>query len=122
MKRILRLLLTVGLLAGSLAYCVPSAEAGPFRRGWRGGYGWGRGYYGPGWGYHQVYRPYGFGPGFRGMGRGFGAYGMGYPGYSGIYGGYGFSGFGLGYPGFYGNSMMIGGSPLTGYYGGGFPF
>jgi hypothetical protein len=122
MKRIMRVLLTVGLLVGSLAYCVPDTEAGPFRRGGRGGFGWGRTHYGPGWGYRQAYRPYGSSRGLAGSGPGFGGFGMGYPGYSGVYGGYRYSGFGLGDAGYYGNSAIIGGSPLTGYYAPAFPF
>ena len=101
--------------------CDAFAEAGPFRRGGIRGYGWGRGYYGPGWGYRQVYRPYGYGMGGYGrrlrhglpppMALGYGGYGMGYPAYG--LGGYGmgYPGYGMGYPGVYGTSISIG-SPL----------
>ena len=122
MKSGLRLLLVLGVMAVSLAYLAPLAEAGPGRRGWRGGYGWGRAYPRAGWGYRQAYRPYGFGPAYRGMAPGFAPYGVGFGGYPGVYGNYGYSGYGLGYPGLYGGSMIIGGSPLTGYYSAGFPY
>lgn len=125
MKRIMRLSLVVGLLVVGLSLVSPTAEAGPFRRGWGGGYGWGRGAYGPGWGYRQVYRPYGYGwggyrPGFRGFGPvyrpypayGLGMYGVGYPGM-----GYG----GWGYPSVYGTSMTIG-NPLGGFSMGMYPY
>ena len=126
MKHSLRRMLLLAVIATSLAYLIPSAKAGPpGRRGWRGGYGygWGRVYPYPraGWGY-GAYRPYAFGPRYRTMAPGFGPYGMGYGGFPGVYGNYGFSGYGLGYPGLYGGSMIIGGSPLTGYYSGGFPY
>jgi hypothetical protein len=126
----LRVFLTVGLLVGGLTLLAPSSQAGPFRRGWHGGYGWGRGYYGPGWGYRQVYRPYGYGwggdgPVYRGMGwgyrgypaYGFGLYGLGYSGYRFGYPGYGFGypgGYGFGYPGVYGTSISIG-NPWGGF-------
>jgi len=126
MKRILRILLVVGILGGALMVGSTSSQAGPFRRGPYRGYG-----YGPGWGYHHVYRPYGYGWGGYGMGyRSYGwgypgyvgaypAYGLGYPGYGlnapafGVYG-MGYPGYGMGYSGFYSTSMSIGG-PLGGF-------
>ncbi len=130
MKRIMRLLLVVGLLAGGVWLGSPSAQAGPFGRGpWRRGWGWGRAY-GPAYGY-RVYRPYGYGwggygMGYRGFGWGYPAYGMGYPGYGinnpalGVFGvgpGYGLGG----YSGFYGTSMSIG-SPMGGFYMSSYPY
>lgn len=127
MKRIVRLSLVVGLVAGTLALCSPSSEAGLFRRGYRGGY-WGRTYYGPGWGYRTVYRPYGLGvtgynPGFGGYGwayggypaYGLGMYGVGYPSY-----GYGYGGFG--YPSVYGGTSISIGSPMGGFIMGSYPY
>lgn len=121
MTRGLRLILALGLMAVSLADLSPSARAGPGRRASRGGYGWSRTYPRARWGY-RVYRPYAFGPGYQAMVPGFTPYGVGYGGYPGVYGNYGFSGFGLGYPGVSGGSMILGGSPLTGYYSAGFPY
>src|SRR5262249_22295534 len=112
MKRILRILLIVGVLAGALTICTSTSQAGPFRRGGYRGYGWGRAYFGPGWGYRQVYRPYGYGLGgyglgYRNRGWGYGGYGMGYPVYGlGAYG-MGYPGYGWGYPGFYGTSISV---------------
>jgi hypothetical protein len=129
MKRILRISLIVGLVAGSLTLCAQSSEArpfGPFRRGWPGGYGYGRAYYGPGWGYRHVYRPYGpagggYGLGYRNYGWGYGGYTMGYPAYGfGMYGA-GYPGYGWGYPGVYGTSITIG-SPVGGFYMGSYPY
>jgi hypothetical protein len=132
MKRMLRISLTVAVVAGGLMVCSPSSEAGPWRRGpFRG---WG---YGPGWGYRGVYRPYGFGwggvrPVYRAYGWGYPAYGLGYPGYGLGYTGYGINapglgiwgmgpGYGMGYNGFYGTSMSIGNS-LGGFYMSSYPF
>jgi hypothetical protein len=127
MKRVLRILLIAGLLAGSLTFFTTSSQAGPFRRGGVRGYGWGRTYYGPGWGYRRVSRPYGYrmggyGPGYGGNpAYGYGGYGMGNPAYG--YGGYGmgYPGYGLGYPGVYGTSISIG-SPLGGFNMGSYPY
>ena len=132
MKRILRILLVVGVLAGGLMACSPSSQAGPFRRGWYRGYG-----YGPGWGYRQVYRPYGYGwgrygMGFRRFGWGYPAYGWGYPGYGMGYSGYGLNapafgvfgmgpGYGMGYPGYSGTSMSIG-TPMSGFFMSSYPY
>lgn len=123
MKRALSRTLVLAVIATSLSLLAPSSEAGPIRRGWRGGSGWGRPYPYPraAWGY-RVYRPYASGPVYRPVNPAFSPYGLGYGGYPGVYGNYGFSGFGLGYPGAYGGSMILGGSPLTGYYSGGFPY
>jgi hypothetical protein len=137
MKRIMRILLVVGLLAGGMALCSPSSEAGPFGRGPFRRAGWG-GVYGPGWGY-TAYRPYGygwggFGPAYRPSGWGYGGYGVGYPVYGAGYGGYGFNypaygaygagypayGYG-GYPGFYGTRISVG-SPLGGFYMSSYPY
>jgi hypothetical protein len=125
MKRILRILLVVGLLTGGLALCSPSAEAGPFGRGgpfrrggWGGFYGPGRGYgaYRPvGWGY-GAYRPVGWGYGaYRPWG--YGAYGWGYPAYGVGYPGYGFPA----YPGYYGTSISVG-NPMGGFYMSSYPY
>lgn len=128
MKRIARTLLIVGLLAGGLALLAPPSQAGIFRRGHRGVYGWGRVGYGPGGGYTAVYRPTGYGYGWGGYGAGYGAfapgyggYGTGYPGYG--FGGYGvgYSGMGLGYPAVYGTSVSAGG-PYGGFFMGSYPY
>lgn len=126
MKRIMRLLLVVGLVAGSLALCSPTSQAGPFRRGWGRGYGWGRVHYGPGFGYRTVYRPYGMGYGGYGFGYP-GSYGVGYGGYPayglGMYGA-GYSGLGyggFGYPAVYGSSISVG-TGMGGFYMGSYPF
>ncbi len=139
MKRILRTLLVVGILAGGLALCSPSSEAGPFGRGPIRRGGWGR-VYGPGWGY-RAYRPYGWGYGaYRpygwggyGVARPYG-YGWGYPGY-----GYGYTGYGInspalgvfgggypafgygGYPGVYGTNISVG-SPMGGFSMSSYPY
>ena len=96
MKRMWRILLIAGLLAGSLTFYATPSQAGPFRRGGIRGYGWGRSYYGPGWGYRQVYRPYGYRHGWLWrrptpwvtllIGMGYAGYGVGYPAYG--FGGY----------------------------------
>jgi hypothetical protein len=144
MKAIVRMLLIAGVLAGSLALCAPSSEAQVFRRGWRGGFGYGRAYYGPGWGYRQVYRPYGFGLGgyglgYRNYGWGYPGYGLGYPRYGWGYGGYGlgygnyglgygpgivgmgYSGYGYGYPGVFGTAMGMG-APIGGFSIASYPY
>jgi hypothetical protein len=125
MKRILRSLLVLGLLAGFFALCAPSSKAGIFRRGWRGGYVGGP-VYGPGAGY-RVYRPAGYGwggygPGYRRYGWGYGGYGMGYPVYGAGYPGYGvgmygggYPGYGWSYPGVYGGTSVSIGSPMSGF-------
>jgi hypothetical protein len=128
MKRILRILLVVGILAGGLMVCSPSSQAGPFRRGWHRGYVYGPAF-GPGWGY-SAYRPYGYGRGYRGYGWGHpayvGGYGLGYPGYGfnapafGVYG-MGYPGYGYGYTGYYGTSMSVG-NPFGGFYMSSFPY
>jgi len=137
MKRIMRILLVVGIMAVGVAVFSPTSEAGPFGRGPIRRGGWGR-VYGPGWGY-RPYRPYGygrggFGPGYRRYGWGYGGYGWGYPAY-----GYGYRGYGLnnpalgvfgvgspgygfgGYPGFDGTNVAVG-SPLGGFYMGNYPY
>jgi hypothetical protein len=125
MKRILRILLVVGILTGGLMTCSPSSQAGPFRRGWHRGYVYGPAY-GPGWGYRSVYRPFGFGGGYRSYGWGYPAYGWGAPGYGvnapafGVLG-MRYPGYGAGYSGFYGTSMSIG-SPLGGFYMSSYPY
>jgi 5'-3' exoribonuclease 2 len=126
MKTMWRLLLIAGLLCGTLTFVTTPSQAGPFRRGGNRGYGWGRSYNGPGSGYRQVYRPYGYGAG--GYGNAYGGYGMGYPGYSMGYGGYGIGspvygvgGFGMGNSGMYGNSMSFG-SPMSGFSMGSYPY
>ena len=142
MKRHLRVLLIIGLLAGGFAFCSPTAEAGLFGRG-----GLFRGYrsygYGPGWGY-SVYRPYGYGMGGFGLGyRGYGGYGYGYPAFGSSYGygypyysgyGLGYSGYGYGinnpafgiysagYPSVYGTSLSIGTGPYGGFYMSSYPY
>jgi hypothetical protein len=145
MKRILRSLLVFGVLAGGLALCSPSAEAGPFGPFRRGG--WGR-YYGPGWGYrgyrpygwgYSVYRPYGYGLGWGGYGLGYPGYGWGYRGYGWGYPAYGYNSLGIfnnpvvggfgypgsygfgGYPGYYGTSISIG-VPMGGFYMSSYPY
>jgi hypothetical protein len=130
MKRMWRILLIAGLVAGSLTFYAKPSQAGPFRRGGIRGYGWGRSYSGPGWGYRQVYRPYGYGMrgygvgygmGYPASGMGYGGYGVGYPAYG--FGGYGmgYPGYGMGYPGVYGTSISIG-SPLGGFSMGSYPY
>jgi hypothetical protein len=124
MKRILRILLVLGMLAGGFALGSPSSEAAPFGRGpFRGG-GWG-GFYGPRWGY-SAYRPFGLGYGaYRPWGWGYGAYrpwgygayGWGYPAYGVAYPGYGFPA----HPGYYGTRISVG-SPMGGFYMGSYPY
>jgi hypothetical protein len=133
MKRILRILLIVGVLAGALTICMSTSQAGPFRRGGYRGYGWGRAYYGPGWGYRQLYRPYGYGVGgsglgYRNFGWGYGRYGMGYGAYGMRYPVYGLGAYGMGYPGYgwrypglYGTSITVG-RPLGGFSIGSYPY
>jgi hypothetical protein len=136
MKRLMRILLVVGVLAGGLALGSPSSEAGPWGRGPFRRVGWGR-YYGPGWGGwgYRAYRPLGYGwggygLGYRPYGWGYGGYGWGYPGYGyginnpalGIFGfGSGYSGYGFGYPGFYGTNISVG-SPMGGFYMSSYPY
>jgi hypothetical protein len=134
MRRILHILLIIGILAGTLTLSTSTSQGAPFRRGGFRGVGWGRAYYGPGWGYRGVYRPFGYGWGgygwgSRGYGWGYGGYpvyGVGYPvGYS--YGypvGYSWGypgGSSWGYPGVYGTSISIG-SPLGGFTVGSYPY
>jgi hypothetical protein len=136
MKRHLRVLLIAGLLAGGLALCSPTSEAGIFRRG--GPFrGWGYRSAYPAYGY-SVYRPYGYGMGGYGMGYrsyGWGYGGFGYPAYSGYgnpafgvysaggYPGYGLGGYGMGrYPAVYGTSLSIGTGPYGGFYMSSYPY
>jgi hypothetical protein len=125
MRRILRIFLVVGILAGGLIACSSSSQAGPFRRGWHRGYVYGP-VYGPGWGYYSVYRPYGRGWGYGSYGWGYPAYGWAGPVYGvnapafGVYSP-GYLGYGYGYSGFYGTSVSVG-SPLGGFYMSSFPF
>lgn len=143
MKRHLRSLLVVSLLALGLGIFSSTSQAGVFRRGgpFRG-YGYGYGYryhaYGPGWGYGMS-RPagYGYSYGWGGYGMGYrnttwGYGGMGNPGFSGYGMGYpsmgtglGYSGYGLGYGGYpavYGTSISIGTGPYGGFYMSNYPY
>jgi hypothetical protein len=140
MKRHLRLVLIIGLLAGGLVLCSPASEAGIFRRGgpFRGYGGYGRGrVFAPVGGY-GVYRPYrygwgGYGMGYRGYGIGLGRYGYGYPAYGGYgigYPGYGsglnypaFGVYGMGYnPAIFGSSLSVGTGPYGGFYMNSYPY
>ncbi len=144
MKRHLRSLLVVSLVAVGLGFLSSTSQAGIFRRGgfFRGPrYGYTYHVYGPGWGY-RMYHPYGlgygwggYGPGYRNIGWGYG--GLGYPAYGGFglggYGlgspdmgtGFGYTGYGLGYGGYpavYGTSLSIGTGPFDGFHMSTYPY